>query len=173
MDVTGSGKSAFIKEVTGLDMPVGGEINSMTKHAKIYPTKIDGREVLLVDTPGFNDSRFNDTEILMEITTKLARIYENKVRTSGVIFMHDVSGEKLSGKDRQYLSMFKQIVGEKALHNVTLLTTKWDWTRFDPTYGERKALHSGPSSAHAASEAPQLSSVDPRSAESTELCLPS
>ncbi|KAJ7846053.1 hypothetical protein B0H14DRAFT_2773249 [Mycena olivaceomarginata] len=135
MGVTGSGKSTFIKE-----------IDSTTKHAKIYPTKINGREVLLVDTPGFNDSRFNDTEILMEITTELARIYENKVRTSGVIFMHDVSGEKLSGKDRQYLSMFKRIVGEKALRNVTLLTTKWDRTRFDPTYRERKewGLRDGP-----------------------------
>lgn len=127
MGITGSGKSSFIKEVTGQqDIEVGSGISSTTIRVAIYPTIIDGHEVLLVDTPGFDDSSRNEGQILQAITNELARLYVDRIPLSGVIYLHDITAERLGGSAQRYLKMFTEIVGTNALRNVTLLTTKWD-----------------------------------------------
>lgn len=91
-----------------------------------YKTTIDGKDVLLVDTPGFDDSSRNEGEILENITSKLAQMYVDIIPISGVIYVHDIMNEKFTGSASRYLSMCTRIVGSNALRNVTILTTKWD-----------------------------------------------
>lgn len=144
MGITGSGKSSFIKEVTGQDVPVGSGIYSTTTQVKIYRATVDGREVLFVDTPGFDDSKKNEGEILHNITGELARLYSSDIPISGVIYIHDITAEKLTGTAQRYLNMFEKIVGPNALRNVTLLTTKWDRMPQDYNENKEKMLKDGP-----------------------------
>jgi GTPase Era involved in 16S rRNA processing len=95
MGITGSGKSTFIKEVTGQDVPVGSGISSTTTQVKTYEATVDGQKVLLVDTPGFDDSEKTEGEILRNITSKLASLHIGDIPISGVIYTHDITAEKI------------------------------------------------------------------------------
>lgn len=46
--------------------------------------KLDGHDVTLVDTPGFDDSKRSDTEILILIANWLKSSYEVRSRTAEV-----------------------------------------------------------------------------------------
>ena len=138
MGITGSGKSTLIKQVTGQCVPVGDGIFSTTIEVATYKTTINGQEVLIVDTPGFDDSSRNEGEILENITSKLAQMYVDTIPISGVIYVHDITNEKFTGSASRYLSMFARIVGPNALRNVTLLTTKWDRNSMDNGKAEKE-----------------------------------
>ncbi|KAH0563088.1 hypothetical protein GP486_002343 [Trichoglossum hirsutum] len=146
MGITGAGKSTFIKEVTGnTNIAIGSGVDSTTTEVQVYRTVFDGQEVLLLDTPGFDDTARNEGQILENITGALARIYTSRIPISGVIYLHDISGERLTGSARRYLEMFKKIVGPNAIRNVTLLTTKWDRvSQASYNEGKERDLLSGP-----------------------------
>lgn len=139
MGITGSGKSTLIKQVTGQDVLVGDGIFSTTVEVATYKTNLDGKEVLLVDTLGFDDSSRNEGEILENITSKLAQMYVDTIPISGIIYVHDITNEKFTGSAGRYLSMFTRIVGPNALRNVTLLTTKWTVTQRTTAKRKRNA----------------------------------
>ena len=91
MGATGSGKTSvsslslvlmtrsprdclqFINIASGSKLRVGKKLDSCTD--KVQPTdefNLDGRGVILVDTPGFDDTSKSDTEILETIAAFLA-----------------------------------------------------------------------------------------------------
>ncbi|KAF3934232.1 hypothetical protein ABW20_dc0109523 [Dactylellina cionopaga] len=147
MGITGSGKSTFIKNITGIDVPVGDEdsINSTTFEFQEYQANIDGTEVFFIDTPGFDDDMRNESEILKTITNGLAGLYSPpQVAVKGVIYLHDITIEKFGGTAKRYLKMFQAIVGQDALKNVTLLSTKWDRLGLKFNEAKEKALIRGP-----------------------------
>ncbi|KIM84813.1 hypothetical protein PILCRDRAFT_96579 [Piloderma croceum F 1598] len=96
------------------------------------PFELDGRRVLLIDTPGFDDTSRSDTDILKMIahflsTTQViaARFYKNGIRLSGVIYMHRISDFRMGGVSRRNFGMFRQLCGESSLKNVVLVTNMW------------------------------------------------
>lgn len=80
----------------------------------------------IVDTPGLDDSRRTDTEVLTEITSFLTAQYQLGIRLRGVIYLHRITDVKMQGSTLRNFEMFRRICGEKALKNVVLLTTMWD-----------------------------------------------
>ncbi len=55
-----------------------------------------GREkVLIIDTPGFDDTERSDTEILTEISRLLALQYEIGMKLKGVIFLHRITDVRI------------------------------------------------------------------------------
>ena len=58
------------------DLKVGTDLFSCTSEIQLSkPFTIDGRKVVLIDTPGFNDTEMSDSKILAMITTFLERTY--------------------------------------------------------------------------------------------------
>ena len=83
-------------------------------------------KVLLIDTPGFDDSGRTDSEILTEISRLLSAQYEAGVSLKGVIYLHRITDIRYAGSSVKTLEIFKKICGEVALRNVLLVSTRWN-----------------------------------------------
>lgn len=86
-----------------------------------------GRDhVALVDTPGFDDTKRSDAEILDEIVQYLVAQYELGIKLRGIIYMHRITDNKMQGTAQRYFEIFQRLVGDQNLGNVVLLTTMWN-----------------------------------------------
>jgi len=63
----------FVNLVSGSNLTVGDELESCTNAVQSgRPFDLDGRRVVLVDTPGFDDTVRSDVDVLNMIATFLA-----------------------------------------------------------------------------------------------------
>ncbi|KAF8184006.1 P-loop containing nucleoside triphosphate hydrolase protein [Pholiota molesta] len=139
---TGVGKSTFINYVLESigktqRVIVKHDLRSTTSHLNPVIVEFDhdhgftnpnsdnkGR-LVLVDTPGFDDTTVNDAEILRRISVWLAMSYAAKMRLGGVIYLHDITHRRMCGTTLRNLAVFRKLVGEDALKCVVLGTTMW------------------------------------------------
>ncbi|KAH7908657.1 kinase-like domain-containing protein [Hygrophoropsis aurantiaca] len=130
MGPTGTGKSTFIDEATRGQGPViGHSLDSCTRYVQTFTCahpRQHGRNVVFVDTPGFDDSQRTDYEILEEIAKWLETTYKQRITLSGLLYFHAISDSRMRGAPLRNLAMFKELCGENALQNVILTTTMWD-----------------------------------------------
>ncbi|KAI1274659.1 P-loop containing nucleoside triphosphate hydrolase protein [Xylaria sp. FL0933] len=127
MGMTGSGKTTFISKVTGRqDLNIGHSLTSCTKDIEVIETKIDGRVVRFVDTPGFSDTNMSDSEVLQLIADYLAAAFKNQMKLSGIIYLHPISDTRMTHHATKNLQMFQKLTGEDNLKNVILATSMWD-----------------------------------------------
>ena len=64
------------RALNGDAFPVGRGLRSCTSEIQVSPEfAIDGHTVILIDTPGFNDTVSGDADILQEISAFLATAY--------------------------------------------------------------------------------------------------
>ena len=99
-----------------------------------YQMTFEGRTVLLIDTPGFNDSSVRDVDILNDLAGWLAKSYEASVRLHGLIYLHGIQDARMTGSDRMHLNVFKKMTGLENMTQVVLATSFWDVT--DHSKGE-------------------------------------
>ncbi|KAL4242503.1 P-loop containing nucleoside triphosphate hydrolase [Abortiporus biennis] len=101
MGVTGTGKSTFINLVSGGNLATEAGLISCTNQVTCSRTfEIGGKNVTLVDTPGFDDSTLSDTDVLKMIALHLSMIYEQGFKLSGLIYMHCITDFKIGGISR-------------------------------------------------------------------------
>jgi len=81
------------------------------------------RTVYLIDTPGFDGTNKNDTEVLSEVATWLADSYQSKIRLHGIIFLHRITDNRLQGSAKRTLAILRKLCGPDALKRVVLVTT--------------------------------------------------
>ncbi|KAE8445207.1 hypothetical protein EG329_013579 [Mollisiaceae sp. DMI_Dod_QoI] len=105
-----------------LDTPPSLQSNSCTKEIQIATTNIDGYQVHLIDTPGFNDDDMSESDVLVEIAKYLQT---GGVRLSGILYLHPISDSRMGGAGRRNLKMLQDLVGQENMGNVKLITTKW------------------------------------------------
>ncbi|KAG1862948.1 P-loop containing nucleoside triphosphate hydrolase protein [Suillus tomentosus] len=133
MGPTGVGKSTFINAACGEEVTtVGHELKSCTariQHAICECPSDPSRRVILVDTPGFDDTYVDDSEILRHIAVWLASSYGDNMKLAGILYFHDISQPRMFGTSRKNLDMFRRLCGEDAEKNVILVTTKWSEVR--------------------------------------------
>ncbi|EQK98650.1 hypothetical protein G6O67_004858 [Ophiocordyceps sinensis] len=127
MGMTGSGKTSFIKDLTGVDLEVGHDLQSCTQDIQIATMQFQGRTVHLIDTPGFDDTDVKDSDILLTIANYLggSRAGEPAVRLSGILYLHRITDRRITGSAIRNLGMFKKLVGDKNMRSVILVTTMW------------------------------------------------
>ncbi|KAF8147718.1 P-loop containing nucleoside triphosphate hydrolase protein [Crassisporium funariophilum] len=137
MGPTGSGKSAFINTLLGKDVAeVGHGLGSCTSQLQHFVTEsvpsefefLKGRRLIFVDTPGFNDTRpeMTDMEILRRISAWLAYSYADGIKLGGVVYLYDMSQSRVAGTTLQQFEVFREMCGPTALTAVVLMSTKWD-----------------------------------------------
>ncbi|KAG6851166.1 hypothetical protein H0H93_015176 [Arthromyces matolae] len=118
---------------------VGHDLRSHTariEHFVIPHTKDTSRRIVFVDTPGFDDTYIDDSEILRRIAVWLAKSYSDDMKLAGVVYLHEISQPRMMGAPRRNLEMFSQLCGESAMRNVILVTTKWEEVSLE--LGERR-----------------------------------
>ncbi|CAL1717188.1 unnamed protein product [Somion occarium] len=126
MGATGTGKSTFINKASGMSLIVGDGLKSCTSEVA-YSNEfvLDGRRIILVDTPGFDDTTVSDTDILKLIALHLQTTYEQGVTLSGILYLHRISDFRVGGISRRNFSMFRKLCGDETLKNVLIVTTMW------------------------------------------------
>lgn len=92
-------------------------------------TKLKNKPILLLDTPGFDDSARQNIDILGDIVSNLhlftLRSQEIKVR--GVIFLHSIRENRFNGSQAKTLGILKGLCGEEGMGHVIVGTTMWTW----------------------------------------------
>ncbi|KAJ3516326.1 hypothetical protein NLJ89_g1188 [Agrocybe chaxingu] len=151
MGPTGAGKSTFINYALGKQrMTVGDDIDSCT--TAVCPVVIDpipgfpslkGYRLVLVDTPGFDDTLVDDMKILRRIAAWLAASYRHKMTIGGVLYLQDISNKRFTGTARMNLEMFQRLCGDAALHKAVLATTNWgkSTSEYDQRHEEEMRVH--------------------------------
>ncbi|KAK3299250.1 P-loop containing nucleoside triphosphate hydrolase protein [Chaetomium fimeti] len=124
MGVTGSGKTTFISYFAP-SARIGHGLESCTSTVNIHKATIGQGTVYLIDTPGFDDTHRSDTDILREVANWLNSAYKSRIKLSGIIYLHRIADNRMSGSAMKNLRMFKRLCGEEALSCVVLATTMW------------------------------------------------
>ncbi|KAJ8517843.1 hypothetical protein ONZ45_g5020 [Pleurotus djamor] len=128
MGPTGSGKSTFINIATqSQNAVVGHNLESCTQLVTAYGCRHpDGnRNVVFVDTPGFDDTNRSDGDVLSAIANWLVDTYNEKITLSGILYFHRISDNRMAGTPLRNLGIFRELCGQDALKNVILTTTFW------------------------------------------------
>ncbi|PVF99438.1 kinase-like protein [Serendipita vermifera] len=127
MGATGVGKSSFIRVATGnSSVKVGNSLLSCTDKIQPIGCLHHGRKFVFLDTPGFDDTKMSDATILANIAEWLAFSYKKGIKLTGLVYLHRISDNRMSGSSLRTLEMFKHVCGEDALQNVILVTTMGD-----------------------------------------------
>ncbi|KAJ3466137.1 hypothetical protein MRS44_006795 [Fusarium solani] len=144
LGVTGSGKSYFLNKLKSHSVQEGHGLQSETAQCQAVQIFLDDddhdddhddgegerrRSITVVDTPGFDDTNRPQGEILAEITEFLATQHELGVPLRGVLYLHKITDNKMTGSSLTYLNLLRSLVGEDALGNVVLVTNMWNKLR--------------------------------------------
>lgn len=152
MGQTGVGKSTFIHYLlqnAALDPSVerpliGEELDSCTVNLEpfVIPNGPNGtNRLVIVDTPGFDDTFTADSEILRRIAEWLASSYSKDMKLGGVIYLHDMSQPRMLGTTRKNFEMFEVLCGTDAAKAVVLGMTKSEGLPSDVRKKREQQLH--------------------------------
>lgn len=123
---TGTGKTTFANDASGGDLEVGDHLESCTQIVNCSPVfQVDGQEVALFDTPGFDDSELSDTEVLKRITAFLTSTYKGGHKLTGIIYLHRIGDNRMSGMSRRTFKILRELCGKETLSNVLIVTNMW------------------------------------------------
>ncbi|CAE6510909.1 unnamed protein product [Rhizoctonia solani] len=131
---TGTGKTTFVNDASGGELRIGHNSHACTKDVEQSPVfQVDGRNVVLFDTPGFDDTHLSDNEILKRISGFLAASYQEGSKLTGIIYMHRITDIRVGGISRRTFNVFRKLCGKDSLSNVLLVTNMWS----DPPTSEQ------------------------------------
>lgn len=85
-------------------------------------TRTDGTNITLIDTPGFNDTKRPDAELLTSI---INFILQQKCQIISVIYIHAITERKLAGSTLKNLRVLRTLCGEHYFQNIVLVTSMW------------------------------------------------
>jgi GTP-binding protein EngB required for normal cell division len=155
MGPTGVGKSTFVKHLVNgkvdeaVSVTIGEDLESCTVNLQPIPImkanvpiSLEGRDsrLVIVDTPGFDDTYADDSEILKRIADWLASSYSKEMKLGGVIYLHDISQPRMLGTTRRNFEMFQVLCGNSAAKAMILGTTKWAAVQSDVAEKREKQL---------------------------------
>ncbi|KAF9044000.1 P-loop containing nucleoside triphosphate hydrolase protein [Panaeolus papilionaceus] len=133
MGPTGTGKSHLIEKYGRFDWEVNiaqNDLESQTKSVCAYRVKNHpryGGSIVLVDTPGFDDSELPDLTVLKMISRWLKKTYaEKETRLAGILYLYRVNENRVTGTIKRNLKMFGELCGKDASEKVILIATMWD-----------------------------------------------
>ena len=98
--------------------------------------------MILVDTPGFNDTERSDTDILASLADWMKGSYNEDMLLSGIIYLHSISEPRMTHSMLKNLRLFRKLCGDENLKNVMLATTKWGITPPEDAERRDRELHS-------------------------------
>ncbi|KAJ3551810.1 hypothetical protein NP233_g13008 [Leucocoprinus birnbaumii] len=129
MGPTASGKSSFISAVGESNYGVGHDLNSCTvevKAVRVHIPELEDLDVVLVDTPGFDDTYKTDYEILKMISEWMKKAGKKKILLDGILYLHRISDNRMVGTPLKNLELFEKLCGPQAFSRVVMVTTMWD-----------------------------------------------
>ncbi|TEB20534.1 hypothetical protein FA13DRAFT_1742848 [Coprinellus micaceus] len=81
---------------------------------------LNDRRIVLVDTPGFNDTTMNDAVVLTSISQWLLASYGEGMRVGGILHLRDITQSGWNGVERRDFNVFSKICGDDGMNQVSL-----------------------------------------------------
>ncbi|KAK5651195.1 hypothetical protein OQA88_12743 [Cercophora sp. LCS_1] len=128
LGVTGAGKSTFTSIASGKDVVIGYGVDPCTQDPLAVSFKLKNQNIVLIDTPGFDDDARSDVEILRDIAEWLVEeqlITKNRP-LDGLILLHPATHTVISGNERKRARLLERILGNDAYSRVVIATTMWE-----------------------------------------------
>lgn len=98
-----------------------------TSEISIVDFELDGNQVYLIDTPGFDDTDRSDAETLSVLAAYLSASYAQNVFIHGIVYLHNIAINRMGGSSTRNIDMFKALCGYSTYSNVAIATTFWNW----------------------------------------------
>lgn len=130
---TGTGKTSIINQLSGSSLVVSdnpGSLEPVTTAVQEASCEIDGRPVLLIDTPGLDAE-----EGLRSVVGIIADLRNRGMKFSGIIYTCSVNENRV--RPVNVFDAFRKLCGDAAMPVVTVVTTGWDHLR-DRSVGEKR-----------------------------------
>ncbi|QRW21837.1 hypothetical protein RhiXN_06826 [Rhizoctonia solani] len=107
-------------------MPVGHDLPSCTNQVVASETfTIDGQEMVLFDTPGFDDTTISDADTLKRIAEFLETMYRRGIKLKGIVYLHRITDMRMTGASARTYRLLRSLCGSKNLANVVIVTNMW------------------------------------------------
>jgi len=90
------------------------------------------KTVVLVDTPGFDDTTRSDVDILRDIAFFLASLHMKNAKIAGIVYLHRITDPRISGSAMKNLQVLQKLCGSHNFGSVVLTTTMWGDVGLDP-----------------------------------------
>ena len=100
-------------------------ISSVTQDVTAYTFKHNDKTIHLIDTPGFDDTYRTDSDVLRDLAYYLTSSYGNGYRLSGIIYLHPITHNRLSGTAFKNMRTFRKLCGVQSMSSTVLATTMW------------------------------------------------
>ncbi|KZP32006.1 hypothetical protein FIBSPDRAFT_812993 [Athelia psychrophila] len=133
MGPTGSGKSHFIWKSSGegkhhIQHGLAPVPTGITTIECKHPSQAVGHPVIFVDTPGFENLETFEINGLHSLVKWLNTHVKknNNVELAGIIFLHRISDNRMSGSLIRQLQTLRDLCGMDVMKNVVVTTTMWE-----------------------------------------------
>lgn len=91
----------------------------------MFEFQSDGCRIYLLDTPGFNDTKRSDIDTLGILAAYLGASYSNGVKIHGIILLHPINVNRMSGSSVRDINMTMAMCGFQLYRNLAIVTTMW------------------------------------------------
>ncbi|KAF9036724.1 hypothetical protein BJ165DRAFT_1505532 [Panaeolus papilionaceus] len=140
MGPTGAGKSQFIESALQDPALKIAKESLQSQTQAIVPYRLSQRpgkhnhddSVVLVDTPGFDDTYRDDQKTLALIGKWLKQQHQSKLVLAGVLWFHRINDSRMNRTAIDNFNRFVELCGTEAASCVVFVTTMWDL----PTQGQ-------------------------------------
>ncbi|PPQ66136.1 hypothetical protein CVT24_000223 [Panaeolus cyanescens] len=142
MGPTATGKTTFIQAAVGTNdvgLDVGHSLSAGTTGVRCVKIPIPNTHsnLVLVDTPGFDDPDKSDAEILEIIAKWLESTYRRQILLTGLVYLHRITDIRHDVGIQNTMNVFQRLVGPNAFERVALVTTMWNELR-DKKFGSER-----------------------------------
>ncbi|KAF9530644.1 hypothetical protein CPB83DRAFT_763025, partial [Crepidotus variabilis] len=96
---------------------------SVATEIKVVKCEVEGRQIILVDTPSFEEPSPYDIDVLRMIADWLKQTYQEGIELCGILYFHQITSNLWSP---QLIDVFTKICGPEAFKNVIFVTTMWN-----------------------------------------------
>ncbi|PVF97986.1 P-loop containing nucleoside triphosphate hydrolase protein [Serendipita vermifera] len=127
---TGAGKSTLINAASGTDaMKIGAEGDLISCTTEVVPSRpflLDNHEVVLLDTPGFDNTQETTFyEVLCQIRDHLTQQCDRKP-LKGIIYIHGIDEGRPASSIQRVIQEVHHICDRKPERRLIVATTMWD-----------------------------------------------
>jgi len=91
--------------------------------------EMSGSKILMIDTPGFEDSARPNWDILDDISRTLVAQHLFDVQLKGIIYIQPITDDRVTGGQTTTFEIMQRICGLRAFESVLLVTSRWSSTQ--------------------------------------------